>query len=60
MNEQNNKRYGYHHVETDDETLERLRKDRSLWNKMYPKQDGETFDQWLDRNNQTRKITYVS
>jgi hypothetical protein len=46
--------FGYTHIETDGEVLVRLVLERVLLSL----RDDETFDQWLDRNNQTRLVTF--
>lgn len=50
---------GYHRLETNDEVLVRLRKED-----IHPRRTtgfilGQTFDEWLDINNQARKMIYV-
>jgi hypothetical protein len=59
MQPQHQHRYGYNHLETDDEVLKRLRSDATLWVRLRQKYDNETFDQWLDANQQTRKLIYI-
>lgn len=49
---------GYHHLETDDEVLKRLKEERFL-SQMRSRCLNETIDQWLDAHNQTRKLIYI-
>jgi hypothetical protein len=51
-------RYGYNHVETNEEVMKRLKAEGTI-SRMRQKFDDETFDQWLELNGQTRKMTYV-
>ncbi len=51
--------HGYHHLETDDEVLKRL-KDEHVLSSMRSRCIDETFDQWLDAHKQTRKLVYIS
>lgn len=52
-------RYGYNRLETDEEVLTRLKSDTKIWAKFRPKFADETFDQWLDIHQETRKMIYV-
>lgn len=52
------KQQGYHHLETDDEVLKRLKDERML-SRMRARDVSETFDQWLEVHGLTRKMIYI-
>lgn len=56
---QNNQRYGYYHLETDDEVIARLR-ESPIWKQMVPRNINDSFDLWLESYGQARKLIYIA